>query len=394
MRRLGHSARSGTLKMRLVLHGGFGEKGRTCVGVEAGDYRMLIDAGVKTSAQGRDDYYPAVSVAQLRDTDAIVVTHGHEDHAGALGWLLANGFTGRMLMTGPTQRDADDALGGYASPADHARVRAAAIEHVRFDAVLALGPLRVALGRSGHIAGGVWCVVDDGRARFAFCGDVVPASPVFRMDPIPRCDVIALDASYADDDVPASARAAQIAHWVAAHPGGCVLPTPLYGRSAELLAIVPGAIALAPGMRAALQAQLDDADWLLPGAPDRLRAGLAHATDWHPEAPLPAAALICHDGMGMAGPARDILARASQQRHPTLFTGHVPAGSAGAVMLADACADWIRLPTHPTLSENVALAAASRVVLGHSCDPDALVRLAEHVPALRVDAATGDTLDL
>ena len=46
--------------MRLVLHGGFGEKGRTCMGVESDGYRLLLDAGVKTSARGSDDYYPAI----------------------------------------------------------------------------------------------------------------------------------------------------------------------------------------------------------------------------------------------------------------------------------------------------------------------------------------------
>ena len=36
--------------MRLDLYGGFGEKGRTCLGVESGGYRLLLDAGVKISA--------------------------------------------------------------------------------------------------------------------------------------------------------------------------------------------------------------------------------------------------------------------------------------------------------------------------------------------------------
>ena len=58
--------------MRLILYGGFGEKGRTCVGVESGGYRLLLDAGVKTSARGRADYYPAIAPDALRAIDAIV----------------------------------------------------------------------------------------------------------------------------------------------------------------------------------------------------------------------------------------------------------------------------------------------------------------------------------
>jgi predicted metal-dependent RNase len=80
--------------MRLDLYGGFGEKGRTCVGVESGGVRVLLDAGVKTSARGTADYYPAIAPGELRDIDAIVLTHAHEDHIGALGWCLAHGFRG------------------------------------------------------------------------------------------------------------------------------------------------------------------------------------------------------------------------------------------------------------------------------------------------------------
>ncbi len=111
------------------------------------------------------------------------------------------------------------------------------------------------------------------RATLVYCGDVAPASPVFAMDPIPRCDAIVLDASYGDDMSAAAERAAQIVDWISERPRGCVLPTPLYGRSAELLAILPGPIALAPGMREALRTQIDGGAWLVDG--DRPPAGCA-----------------------------------------------------------------------------------------------------------------------
>ena len=57
--------------MRITLYGGFAEKGRTCVGVESGGYRVLVDAGVMTSARGRADYYPAISAESLREQHAI-----------------------------------------------------------------------------------------------------------------------------------------------------------------------------------------------------------------------------------------------------------------------------------------------------------------------------------
>ena len=382
--------------MRITLHGGFGEKGRTSLGVESDGYRILLDAGVKTSATGRPDYHPVLTPAELAAYDAIVITHGHEDHVAALGWCMANGFRGRILMTPATRRDTDESLADYATPAERARVQAARVEALPVGERFMLGPVAVETGRSGHISGGVWCVAANARVRFGYCGDIVPASPVFAMDALPRCDALALDASYGDDDVANATRAAEIGAWVARRPLGCMLPTPLYGRSAELLAIVPGAIALAPGMRAALAAQIDDAAWLAPSAARALTQRLAAATDWHEGEPLPRAALLCHDAMGLAGPARHLLARARAEGHPVLFTGHVPEGSPGAALLADGRASWIRLPTHPTRSENVALAHASgaSLLLGHSCEPAALRRLAQHLPTLRADIVTGATLEL
>jgi hypothetical protein len=383
--------------MRLVLHGGFGEKGRTSIAVESGGYRLLLDAGVKTSALGGDGYYPDISRATLAATDAIVITHGHEDHVAALGWCIAHGFRGRIFMTAETARETDLCLACYTRPEHHALVRQATIETLPVGAAaLVLGPLRIATGRSGHVAGGVWCRVDDGRTSFVYCGDVVPDSPVFTMDPLPRCNAIALDASYGDDDVPNRQRAAEIREWVAARASGCVLPTPLSGRSAELLWIIPGPVALAPGMRDALRAQIADSRWLVDGAADLLTQRLDAATDWQEGTALPRAALLCHDGMGMSGPSRAILEQARAQGHPTLFTGHVPTNSPGERMVAEGRAAWIRLPTHPTLAENVAMVAASgaATVLGHSCEPAALARLARYLPQLRADLATGAAVAL
>jgi hypothetical protein len=381
--------------MRLHLYGGFGEKGRTCLGVEADGYRLLLDAGVKTSARGAD-YYPAITADELGATDAIVITHAHEDHVAALGWCIAGGFRGRLLMTAETGREVDLFLEAYADASHRELAREYAREDLAVGATIALGPLQLVAGRSGHVSGGVWCVVADGRHTLGYCGDVVPASEVFAMDPLPHCDAVVIDASYGDDDVNAQQRANEVRDWVLAHRDGCVLPTPLSGRSAELLAIVPGAIALSEGMRRALQQQIADPEWLAGRAAERLSQRLELASDWRTGSPLPRAALICHDGMGIAGPSREALEQAAAAHHPVLFTGHLPDGSPGERMLAAGQATWLRLPTHPTSSENAAIVAnsAAKIVLGHSCERPALEQLKRHIPRLRADLATGDWVEL
>ena len=383
--------------MRLDLYGGFGEKGRTCLGIESAGFRLLLDAGVKTSAHGRDDYYPAVDRDDLSRTDAIIVTHAHEDHVAGLGWCIAGGFRGRIFMTSECRREADASLASYATADEQALARAADVELLAVgEDALELGPFRVSTGRSGHMGGSVWCRLADDRVRLDYCGDIVPSSTTFAVDPLARADAIVIDASYGEDDTPMRQRSAEVGAWVAAHPRGCVMPTPLYGRSLELLALVEGPLAFAPGMRDALRTQIDGEFWLLPQTVERLIARLAAGVDWQPGDRLPPATLLCHDGMGMSGPSRAILAEAERVGHPTLFTGHLPTGSPGERMVKARRARWIRLPTHPTLSENIALVASSGAakVIGHSCDRSVLRELKPHLPQLDAQLATGDRVSL
>jgi hypothetical protein len=65
-------------------------------------------------------------------------------------------------------------------------------------------------------------------------------------------------------------------------------------------------------------------------------------------------------------------------------------------LLARQQASWIRLPTHPTLRENLALVASSGAAkaIGHSCDRPTLAALRSHLPQLDASLATGDRVSL
>ena len=213
---------------------------------------------------------------------------------------------------------------------------------------------------------------------------------------MPRCDLLVFDASYGADPVAGSDRAQAIAEWVAAHPGGCLLPTPLSGRSLELMALLQGPFAIHAGMRGSLSAQIDATAALHSEVVPRLRRRLAEAADWHEGEPLPPCPLLADDGMGKAGPSAALLPLADAAGYPILLTGHLPAGSPGEVLHAAGRAGWIRMPTHPTLSGNLAIweTAGRPPALGHSCPPAGLAELAPHIPSLRTDLRTGDSFTL
>ncbi|MGO4174559.1 MBL fold metallo-hydrolase [Bosea sp. TAF32] len=382
--------------MKLTIHGGVGEKGRTCIGVEEGGTRLLLDAGVDTSVPRGPSYYPAISPSELERLDAIIVTHAHEDHVAALGWCLAHGFMGRILMTTESAAEADATLAAYATPQEHALVRMAAIETIAPGREFAIGPLTIHTGRSGHVVGGVWCHLSAGGRGLVYCGDVVPASPVFAMDPLPASDLLLVDASYGADNVPAAERGAAITRWLDRHPQGSVLPTPLSGRSIELIGLIGGPIAIHPSMRNALAAQIAASGWLKPGIAEVLSHRLAAALLWEEGQPLPPAALLCDDGMGLAGPSKAALHQAERAGHPVLLTGHIPKGSPADALRAAGKADWLRFPTHPTLPENAAIAAANGAgrVLAHSCDAATARNLAATIPRLVADLKPGDKIEI
>lgn len=381
--------------MRLRIHGGVGEKGRTCIGIEHGGTRLLLDVGVDTSARGAA-YHPAITRAELERIDAIIVTHAHEDHVAALGWCLANGFSGRILMTTESASETDATLAAYATPEERKLARQAPVEIITHGSDFAIGPIAIRTGRSGHVVGGIWCHLSAGGRSLGYCGDVVPDSPVFAMDALPPCDLLLVDASYGPDRIPAVERGAAIKRWLAVHPQGAVLPTPLSGRSVELIGLIDTPIAIHPSMRAALAQQIAASTWLKPGAADTLSARFAEALLWEEGQPLPAAALLVDDGMGLAGPSKAALAQAHRERHPVLLTGGIPQGSPADHMLAAGEAEWLRFPTHPTLPENIAIAAASGAgrILAHSCNAATAALLAGDIPRLLTGLKPGDTIEI
>ncbi|MFT3921753.1 MAG: ribonuclease J [Myxococcales bacterium] len=81
-----------TERVRLVPLGGLGEIGMNCMSVECGDQRLLIDCGVTFPDHpfGTDVIRPDFSFLkeEPRARTALWVTHGHEDHIGAIPYLL------------------------------------------------------------------------------------------------------------------------------------------------------------------------------------------------------------------------------------------------------------------------------------------------------------------
>lgn len=82
------------MSVSLAFLGGLGEVGRNCTSLEVDGRLALIDCGLMFPEEGMlgvDLVLPDFTsvVARRDDLDCVVLTHGHEDHVGALAYLLA-----------------------------------------------------------------------------------------------------------------------------------------------------------------------------------------------------------------------------------------------------------------------------------------------------------------
>jgi ribonuclease J len=135
--------------LRVLPLGGLGEIGKNMTVVEYEGRIVVVDTGLRfptTDMLGIDLVLPDFSYLRERagDIEAIVVTHGHEDHLGALPWVL------RELGQEPTVYGGRLTVAMARSKLDEHHLREAQLEDVRPGDERRLGPFTVELVHMTH----------------------------------------------------------------------------------------------------------------------------------------------------------------------------------------------------------------------------------------------------
>ncbi len=229
--------------MDIEFLGGAREIGRSAVLI---DDRLLLDYGMAATNPPR---YPVGAV----DPEAVVVSHGHLDHAGAVPALLSGDARPAIHWTPPT-RDlamvlAEDTLslhGGTPqcpfTDTDVRRVTQVSDPHGYGQSFEAAG-YEVTFYNAGHIPGSAHVVVDDGNTRLLYTGDFHTDDQrlVAGSTDRPAADVVITESTYADVEHDSRAsverRFADHLRSTVWQGGTAVVPAFAIGRTQEVMLI-------------------------------------------------------------------------------------------------------------------------------------------------------------
>ncbi|AJS61005.1 MBL fold metallo-hydrolase [Paenibacillus sp. IHBB 10380] len=355
----------------LTIWGGAGEHGRSSYLLQHEDQALLLDCGGKKERGGQ---YPLIGEEVLPHLKAVFLSHAHEDHSMAIPLLYKHGFKGQVWTTRATAQQLPlyfQTWNRYARsqsidlPYDDRHIDA--IDYVFLEDKSAAGDwievfpgLRMKWGRSGHLPGSVWFVLNWAGKLIYFSGDYTEESGLLAADrPVllqgaqqqAYADLAIIDAAYgADPDSQAVGlmELEKVTRETLRHNGTVLYPVPTYGRGQELLVwaseIFPEADLI---VEQVLMEQLHQLaampDWLHDNALARIEALLAcgrlHivAEEGEREQALSrseGAIIFTDDGMMQSETAQWYYKRLANSTYNTiLMTGHLAAGSYGELLL-------------------------------------------------------------
>jgi len=154
---------SGSEEASIVCLGGFSEIGRSAMLIVTHESKILLDFGIKNYENEDSDLLPRLDIygVGMNEIDAVIISHAHLDHCGAVPILCKYGYDGPVYCTEPTFPIMISILRDYVSrskePLYSTRDIETLITHViplNYGAVTDISPdVRITFANSGHMFG-------------------------------------------------------------------------------------------------------------------------------------------------------------------------------------------------------------------------------------------------
>ncbi len=109
LERVGHRIYDGWLRgkknewVRVSFLGAAREVGRSCILVQTPESRIMMDCGINVASE--ENAYPLLESPDfdIKELDAVIISHAHLDHSGFLPYLFKYGYDGPVYCTEPTR---------------------------------------------------------------------------------------------------------------------------------------------------------------------------------------------------------------------------------------------------------------------------------------------------
>ncbi|WP_332238174.1 MBL fold metallo-hydrolase [Sporolactobacillus sp. KGMB 08714] len=245
--------------MKVSILGGGSEIGASCLHVHIGETDLLIDAGMRVHG---DDLLPAFGMLDnLGEPEAVLVTHAHADHIGALPIVHRLYPKAPIFATPPTadlmqimMRDSfkimeqrcleTRSLIPYTKEQMEETLRA--VRLFPAGGTITFGDAKVTLYRAGHILGAVMFLIEGGSEKLLVSGDLsFKAGRTIPGAEVPagtRPDALILESTYGNrehsDRNTEEKRLADNVAEVIAVGGFALIPAFALGRAQEVLLIL------------------------------------------------------------------------------------------------------------------------------------------------------------
>ena len=248
--------------MRVTFLGGADEIGASCTLLELAGRRVLVDCGVRMGGGARDPLPDLRAIQEAGGLDAIVLTHAHLDHTGALPLLHANCPEVPVFATAPTLTllkvlllDAVKIMGGkleregelplYSLEAVEGLLARATPTRFLEPVELAGGAVTLTHFPAGHVLGASAVALECAEGRVFVSGDLSITDQLSVPGMLPprlRPDLAIVESTYGDrmhaNRQAEERRLAETVAEVVAAGGKVLIPAFALGRAQEVLLLL------------------------------------------------------------------------------------------------------------------------------------------------------------
>lgn len=162
--------------MNISFFGAAHEVGRSCILIDTGRTKVLLDAGIKI---GEKEEHPLIENELLKRVDGIILSHSHLDHIGYLPHIFSMGYEKYVYTTKPTMELNAVLISDYMHISEPKNVTKEGLRNLsthykvkEYRSDFTIGDLKIRFIPAGHILGSAMILLSDGKNTVLYTGDI------------------------------------------------------------------------------------------------------------------------------------------------------------------------------------------------------------------------------